>query len=115
MYELRSLQQTLVRVSGFSILVLALALGLVTVPAAQAAPGGPANVTVDSGRDVTATGDGDEEEDVDEWEGDILKSVAAPAPPSVLGHLSTVLARLFDGLSQGGGERAGASPGGLRR
>ena len=105
MYELRSLQQTLIRASGLSIFVLALVLGLVSVPAAQAAPGGSGSVTVDVGQDVTATGDGDEE-NVDEWEGDILKSVAAPAPPTILDGLSNFMARLL-GLRD---ELSGGSP-----
>ncbi len=89
MYELCGLRQISVRCTGPSIVVLALVLALIPalVPtAAQAAPAGPGVFAAPStsdggGQDVTATGSGDDdEEDVDEWEVDILKLVSGPAP-----------------------------------
>ncbi|MGD2114064.1 MAG: hypothetical protein PVG07_03365 [Acidobacteriota bacterium] len=113
MFELRSVRPVsdsssthhrLVRSLGLAILLLALAAGLASPAAVLAAPGaGGGGPAVGSGPDggsdggpvVTATGDGDEEEDVDEWEGDILKSVSGPTPGGLLDGLGAALGRLL--------------------
>lgn len=99
MDELCGLRQISVRCTGLSIVVLALILALAPAAATQAAPAGPGVFAAPStsdggGQDATATGDGEDDEgDIDEWEGDILKLVAGPAP-DLMDRLLAALGRL---------------------